>query len=186
MKFLSTFFLLVIVSASQTALAARPTYNFLGLGYIRQDLHAGNDCVQDGLYLEGSLAMDEHFFVAARHVDVTSDEWHCGSTTTRISGGFKADVGRASSFYSFATGMIHDSGNDTDPGLGMEMGLRSFWQRGLESQFFIGYEVVDDFDESYIGAGLNYWFARHWSLNAQATFTNEDTTGLSLGIRFNM
>jgi len=81
--------------------------------------------------------------------------------------------------------MARDSGNDTDPGVGLETGLRSILSSGLETKFFIGYDIVDDFDESYIGAGVNYRMGRRLSLNAEATTTNEDVTGLSLGFRFN-
>lgn len=175
---------LMLLTTSVSCLAARPNYNYLGLGYVRHEISTGNSCVQDGIALEGSLVMNEHFYVAAEHIDVTSDEW-CGSTTTKLSGGFRSNVGVNSSVYSVATVLAQDSGNDTDPGLGLELGVRTALRSGVEAQFFIGYDLIDNFDESYIGAGFNYWIARRFSLLGQAELTNEDTSRLSLGFRFN-
>ncbi len=169
---------------STDVMAARPTYSYLGLNYARHAFSSGNSCVQDGIELNGSLVMNEHTFIALRHVDVTSDEW-CGSTTTRLSGGFRGDMGVRSSLYSIASVMARDSGNDTDPGVGLELGLRTVWESGVESKIFMGYDLVDDEDESYIGIGINYGLSRRLSLVADLAATNENATQMVAGIRFN-
>ncbi len=172
----------VLVSAD--VMAARPTYSYLGLNYARHEFSSGNSCVQDGVELNGSLVMNEHTFIALRHVDVTSNEW-CGSTTTRLSGGFRGDVGARSSLYSIASVMARDTGNDTDPGVGLELGLRTVWESGVESKIFMGYDLVDDDDESFIGIGINYGLSRRLSLVADLAATNENATQMIAGIRFN-
>lgn len=177
----SAVFLALAISVSASA---RPAYNYVGVGYMRQDVSDRN-CIQDGLVLEGSLLTNEHMYVRALHVDVTSDNASCGFTMTSLSGGVRSDFGANSSVYGLATLMARDSGNDTDPGVGLQAGMRSILSSGLELKFFMGYDIVDDFDESYLGAGINYYLSRSISFMAEAFVTNEDTSGVSAGLRFN-
>ena len=164
---------------------ARPTYNYFGLGYARQHIDADDSCLQDGVTVEGSLTANEHVFYGFRHVDVTSDDW-CGATTFRLNGGFKGDVARNSSLYAKASIIAHDTPVEFDMGVGLETGLRALIQSDLETRLFLGYEIIDDFDETYVGAGLNYFFARRWSLIADFAVTTEDRTEIVLGVRFNL
>lgn len=179
------FAILLVMGLSVAANAARPAYTFAGLAYVQDRFTSGNECTQDGVLIEGSLVLNELFFVRGRHVDVTSDDDWCGSTTTSVSSGFHSTVGMSSSLYGLATILIQDSGNDTDPGVGLETGVRTMFRGGIEGKVFIGYEIIDDLDESYLGVGFNKGLSRRWSLFGDLSTSNEDKTGISLGFRFN-
>lgn len=169
--------------AMSTGALARPNYTYLGLGYIHENISSGNSCKKGGLRLEGSIVVNEHLFAGFEHVDTPSDDW-CGSTSTRLSGGLRGDLGSNSSLYALASVIAFDGGNDTDPGVGLELGVRSPLQ-GIEAQFFVGYDVIDDFNEAYFGAGFNYWLARRLTLNGQLAITDEDTAKFAIGLRLN-
>jgi len=171
--------------ASSFAAAARPGYTYLGLSYVQDRYTDGNECTQDGGQLEASLVLNELFFVQMSHVDATSDDDWCGSTTTAFSGGFRSPMGADSSFYGQALIIRHDRGNETDPGVGVESGVRTIWGRSWESKFFVGYEIIDEDEFSYLGVGFNKGLNHRVSLFGDLYSTNEDKTGLSLGIRFN-
>lgn len=176
--------LLLTVIAGQVLAANRPNFNYAGLGYTYQDLDSFA-CDQDGLFLEGSLSYDEQIFIAAKHVDVTSDGYDCGSTTTSVSLGLRGDIGTTSVLYGKATFLYRDYGSDADPGLGLSFGARSIISNGLEAEGFIGHESVDSYSESYIGGALNYWISPDFSLRGSLTSSSESTTTLGLGIRLN-
>jgi hypothetical protein len=180
---LRRFFIVVLsILVSAPAWASRPTFNYLGAGYTRQHLDAG--CRQDGLYLEGSLALNEVAFVQANHVDVTSDNG-CGSTTTSLTLGIRGNVSNLSVIYLAGTMINRDYGPDSDAGFGATLGFRSTVAPGTELRGFVTYEAVDDWRETFFGIGLNRWFARAFSLSADISTSDEDTNAFSVGLRFN-
>src|SRR5690606_14394890 len=80
---------LLFATSIAPAFASRPNYNYFGAGYARQHLDLG--CEQDGLFLEGSLTLNELVYFHASHTDLTSNSW-CGSTSTALSLGLRADI----------------------------------------------------------------------------------------------
>jgi hypothetical protein len=177
---LSVVVLLFVVSAP--AWAVQPNFNYLGLGYARQQLEAG--CDQDGLFLEGSFALNEVVYAHAHHVDVTSDSW-CGSTSTALSLGFRADMSSSSVLYGLATMINRDYGPDSDAGFGATLGARGFIAPAMELRGFISYETIDAIHETIVGVGLNFWFSRAFSLNGDISTSDENNEAVSLGLRFN-
>lgn len=162
--------------------AARPNYNYLGAGYARQ--HLDIDCEQDGIYIEGSLALNEIAFFHGQHTDLTGNKG-CGSTSTSLSLGLRADVGRESGIYLLATMINRDYGPDSDAGFGGTLGARGYFSPGVEGRAFVTHESIDDLSETIFGMGLNYWFSRAFSLNAEIATSNESNESFALGLRFN-
>jgi hypothetical protein len=162
--------------------AARPNYNYFGIGYARQ--HLDINCDQDGLFLEGSVTLNEIAYFHAQHTDVTSNRG-CGSTSTALSLGLRADIGRQSGIYGLATMINRDYGPDSDAGFGGTLGMRGFVSPGFEARGFVTYEAIDDLRETYFGVGMNYWFSRAFSLNAEAAASDEDNESFAVGLRFN-
>lgn len=173
---------LLSVAVSAPAWAVRPNFTYLGAGYARQQLEAG--CDQDGLYLEGSLALNELVYTQLQHVDLTSNSW-CGSTTTALSLGLRAATSRSSAIYGLATMINRDYGPDSDAGAGATLGARGFLTPGLELRGFVTYESIDDLHETLFGLGLNFWFSRAFSLSGDISTSDEQNEAVSLGLRFN-
>lgn len=165
----------------------RPNFNYVGGGYGWQDLEFenGGSCEQDGLYIEGSLLMNEQLFVQANLADYSGDG--CGSTTSALGIGIRADYGSSSSLYGVLQGLIRkfDDVNDSDPGVGLSGGIRTMVRTGLEGSGFAGFEAVDGDNQLYIGAGLNYWVSPEVSLKGNVTLDDEGSTGFSIGARYN-
>lgn len=172
-------FVLLITSAA-TTLAAGPSFNYLGAGYA---LHHVDDCDPDGLYLEGSATLNEFVFFEGRHIDVVSDL--CGSTSTFASAGIRSEVGSSSYVYGLATVLYRDYGNDSDAGLGVRAGIRSFVSQGVEARGYAGYELADELDQFYVGAGINYWLTRDFSLSGDLSLSDSEGQVLTAGLRFN-
>lgn len=171
-----------VLMISVPAWAVRPNFNYLGAGYARQQLDAG--CDQDGLYLEASMALNEIVYANAHHVDVTSNSW-CGSTSTALSLGFRADMSGASVLYGHATMINRDYGPDSDAGFGATLGARGIVAPAMELRGFVTYEAIDDIRETIMGIGLNFWFSRAFSLNGDISTSDENNEAVSLGLRFN-
>lgn len=175
--------LLAVVSVT-SAYAARPNYNYVGAGYARQHLDLNISCHQDGLFLEGSFTLNEIAYFHAQHTDLTSNRG-CGSTSTALSLGLRADIGRQSGIYGLATMINRDYGPDSDAGFGATFGVRGFASPGFEARGFISYESIDHWRETYFGVGMNYWFSRAFSLNAEAAASDENNESFAVGLRFN-
>lgn len=173
---------LLAIICAVPAYAARPNYNYLGAGYARQ--HLEFNCNQDGLFLEASLTLNEIAYFHAQHTDLTSNRG-CGATSTALSLGLRADIGRQSGIYALATMINRDYGHDSDAGFGGTFGVRGFASPGLEARGFVSYESIDGWRETYFGVGMNYWFSRAFSLNAEVAVSDEDTESFAVGLRFN-
>ena len=171
-------FVLFAVVFSVSALAARPSYNYLGAAYTYQDL---DWCTQDGFNLEGSIVYDEQFFIQGQFSDVDGDI--CGSTNVSLSAGVRSNLGSASSLYGKITLLSRDTGSDSDPGIGITMGARSFVARGVEAEAFIGYEKVDNYSEAFVGAAGSYWLNRDVAFRATLVLIEEDKQAVSFGVR---
>ena len=82
--------------------------------------------------------------------------------------------------------MIHrDRGPDSDAGFGGTFGARGFVSPGFEARGFVTYESIDGWRETYFGVGMNYWFSRAFSLNAEVAVSDEDNESFGVGLRFN-
>lgn len=165
------------------AYAARPNYNYIGAGYARQHLDI-NNCEQDGLYIEGSLALNEIAYFHGQHTDLTSNRG-CGSTSTALSIGMRAHIGRESGVYLLATMINRDYGPDSDAGFGGTVGARGYLSPGVEGRVFVTHESIDEMRETIFGLGLNYWFSRAVSFNAEISSSDEDNESFAVGLRFN-
>lgn len=180
--------LLLILACSAPALAARPNFNYLGAGYARQQLDGEQfdvrSCSADGLFLDGSITLNEIVYFHGQHVDVTSDSW-CGSTSTALSLGLRADLSRESAIYAMATMINRDYGPDSDAGFGATVGARGFIAPGWELRGFITYEGIDELRETFAGVGFNFWFSRAFSLTGEAATSDEENESFNVGLRFN-
>ncbi|MBC6904674.1 hypothetical protein DWB84_04230 [Saccharophagus sp. K07] len=174
--------ILLVATTIAPALAARPNYNYIGAGYARQ--HLDLDCEQDGLFLEASFTLNELIYFHGSHTDLTSSSW-CGSTSTALSLGVRADIGRQSSLYGMATMINRDYGPDSDAGFGGTIGARGFVSPGFEARAFITYESIDEIRETIYGVGMNLWFSRAFSLNAEVATSDDSNESFAVGLRFN-
>lgn len=175
-----------IVALPLTAFADRPNYTYFDVGYARQHLQSPDKqrrCNQDGVFVEGSLAKDEHIFFNMRHVDATSGSW-CGSTTTSGSLGWRHDYGSASSFFGQATLIYQNAPRDSDIGVGATLGFRSIVLDNLEARGFAGWGSIDT-EETYVGIGLNYQLSSAFSLVGDVRVNRRSNEDFSLGIRYN-
>jgi hypothetical protein len=186
MKLLQFFLVTATLFAAQIALAARPNYTYAGLGfaydYLDDDLIG--DCEQDGPFVEGSVVLNELTYFTLEHTDVPSSSF-CGSTSTALGAGVRADVGGASSVNASLSMIRRDYGNDTDIGFDVDIGLRSFVASGVEAQGILGYEDIGPNEQVYVGAGVNYYLTRRFSVNSILTINDQDDKGIKLGLRFN-
>lgn len=182
MKPLQLLVLTATFLVAHTAAAARPNYTYLGAAYATDRLDA--DCDRDGLFVEGSLVVNELSFVRVKHSDLTSDTW-CGSTSTAIGAGVRSDVGGSSSIYATASMVRRDFGRNAELGLAADLGVRSFVAYGLEVTGFLGYEAIDDFEVTRFGGGVNYWVSQTISITAAVTFDDDEGEEAQLGLRYN-
>lgn len=182
MKLIQLSISVVALFCAQTSLAARPNYTYLGAGYVYDRLNGG--CEQDGLFLEGSLVINELSFVRIEHTDVTSSSW-CGSTTTSVGGGVRGDIGGSSSVYAAAALVHRDYGVVSETGVGVDAGVRSLVRPELEARGLVGYEALGDIETTYFGAGVDYWLSPFITLNAAITFNDHEDAGIKAGLRYN-
>ena len=174
---LSTLLLSLNVSA-----ANRPHFNYVQLNFLEQDLGDFN-CSQDGIELIGSLVYNDQTHLEAAISDVSGNG--CGSEMTRIGAGLRSDFGSASRLYGTLSIIDIDtnSGNG-DFGFGLEAGIRSFIDSGIETRAYFGYVDIDNGDGSYMGLSGVYWFSSSLSLVGDLTFNDNDDESLKIGIRF--
>ena len=168
-----------------STLYGRPNWNYVGGGYTWQRLDVGalGDCKQDGLYFEGSLLINEQIFVQADVSDVNGD--FCGSTNYAVGAGITADYGSASVIYGVGQLIMRDYGGDSDPGVGINGGIRTMVRQGFELNAFAGFEKVDEADQLFIGGGINYWITPEISLTGAININDEGSEGFSFGGRYN-
>lgn len=160
----------------------RPNFNYAGIGYTWDDLEEF-DCEQDGLYVEGSIMVNEQMFLQGQYSDVDGNNG-CGSQLGRVGAGIRADFGANSALYGIFSLVHLDYGQDADPGFGLNVGIRSIVAPGVELRGYLAHDDVDEYDQTYLGAGVNYWLSREFSLTGEAT-VSDDTQGISAGIRLN-
>ena len=184
-RFFACLFLLALSAGS---FAARPNFNYLGAGYAWQQVEGEDfnlrDCDADGLYLEGSITLNEIVYFHGQHADITSNNW-CGSTSTALSLGIRGDLSPSAAFYGMATMINRDYGRDSDAGFGAALGARGFVSPGLEARGFVAYEAIDDMRQTIFGGGVNYWFSRAFSLTGELAVSDEENQSINLGLRFN-
>lgn len=164
---------------------ARPNFNYVGAGYARDHIsYKGAGCNQGGLYLDFSLALNEVYYLQARHVDETSSSW-CGDTSTSVGLGIQSAFGSESVMFAAASAIRRDYPDDDNIGVGLQAGVRSVLIHGTEIKGFLGYESIDGWDKTMIGVGANMWMNQSYSANLDLTFGNDNETGLMLGVRYN-
>lgn len=164
--------------------AARPNYTYAGFGYTSHHLE-DYDCGQDGIYLEGGLALDGQMILRGKHTDVTSGNGGCGSTTTEISFGFRNDFSQNSSVYALVSLVNRDEGWDSDAGIGLSGGIRTFFSKRLEINGSISYETIDSYSQLYLTGGAAFQIFPNVTLTGDLSANDEGNTGISFGGRYN-
>lgn len=182
MKLLSFFLVAATLSLAHTASASRPNYTYLGAGYAHERVDGG--CRHDGLFIEGSLVLDELWFMQLKHADLTSSSW-CGMTNSAVSGGLRSNIGGSSSVYATGALLYRDYGFHSEFGVDLQTGLRSRISPEIEAIAFIGYESVDSFEATYVGGGVNYWLSRELSIMTNLVANDDKGTGVTVAIRYN-
>lgn len=181
MRLLPLFLIATLPSFAHTASASRPDYTYLGLGYAYERVDGG--CRHDGLSLEGSLVLDELWFMQLQHTDVTSSSW-CGSTTSSVAGGVRSNVGGSSSVYATGALLYRDYGFHSDFGIDTRAGVRSIVSPGFEASAFVGYKSVGGFETTFLGGGVNYWLSREMSVTTDLVFNDKNEKGINVGLRY--
>jgi hypothetical protein len=182
MKMLQGVLALVAVLTTPFALAARPNYTSVGLGYSYEHLDGG--CGQDGPFVEASMVLNELYYLHLNHTDLDSDA-QCGSISSALGVGIYGDIGASSSLYASLSGVRRDLGQDADLGVGVDLGLRSILNSGIEVLGLVGYEHIDRVETSYFGLGVNYWLSQSFSLSGSVKINDVHDEGLSIGLRYN-
>ena len=170
--------------AAHNCLAKSPvSYDYAGIQYLSQNLDDA-DCSQDGLTLHGSMELDTEFFALGSYTDVSGDN-HCGSETISLGGGYRTLFGADSSLYgtlSYENTSV-DYGH-SDSGLIAAVGLRGFYQPGLEAKIELAHHTAFD-GNTVVTGGLVYWFAKNLSATGDISLGSE-ASGLALGLRMSL
>ncbi len=179
------YWLLLLAAWPLSALAQRPDYNYLDVGYVHHRL--GNDCVQDGLEAGGSLEVTDRTYVLGHFSDVQSNKRgkaNCGSGLLQLGAGLNGDFTDVSTFYAHMS-LVHFSPREGGSELGWsgETGLRGYIAPHIETRVRVGVMDVGPISEIYLKAGGVYWF-EVVGLYFDAIVSEDDTTGFTLGARF--
>ncbi len=187
---------LVVIAGllSAQAHAVKPYYTYIGGGYAHEgrdeDEGFGIDCDQDGWYVNGSMPLNNVFFIQAERAKV--DGGGCRSTTTAFSAGIRGSVTSNSDLYATAGVVTHKLGGAKERGLEMSAGVRAMVQQDVELRGYFGFRNIDDdlfeyVDGSFFGAGFSYWFSHgELALTGDFTYTEEEAQGMKVGIRLNI
>lgn len=173
------------LTASATTMAAdRISYNYAGVQFVDQDIDLDNgDCNQDGLRLNGSLELNDDFFVLGAVSDVSGNR-NCGSETVRAGLGYHTLFGADSSIYgalSFENVSV-DHG-ESDSGLVAAVGLRGFVLNKLEAKVELAHHTAHD-GNTVLGGGVAYWFAPRFAVTGDVGLGSE-ASEIAVGLRLN-
>lgn len=160
-------------------------FSYVSLGYAWDKLSAsGDDCSQDGIFLNAAIPLNEWFYVVAEHADQTSSDW-CGVTKTQFGAGMHHDVSKTAVVYGEARGVFADYPWDEEAGVGVSVGVRATVVYGTEVKGFFTYESIDGNDDTILGVGINMWMDKNFSGFFDIGFGDLSKQRVQLGVRYN-
>lgn len=171
------------LTASTTTMAAsRISYNYAGIQFVDQDVD-DYDCNQDGLRLNGSLELNDDFFVVGAISDVSGNRG-CGSEAISAGIGYHTLFGADSSIYgALSFENISPDNGSSDSGLVAAVGLRGFVLNKLEARAEIAHHTVGD-GNTVLGGGVAYWFAPQVAVTGDVGLGTE-ASEIGVGLRVN-
>lgn len=182
-KKISTLIAIVGLTASATTMAAsRISYNYAGIQFVDQDVD-DYDCNQDGLRVNGSLELNDDFFVLGSVSDLSGNRG-CGSEAIKAGLGYHTLFGADSSIYG-ALSFEHVSVDhgDSDSGLVAAVGLRGFVLNKLEAKVELAHHTAHD-GNTVLGGGVAYWFAPQFAVTGDVGLGSE-ASEIGVGLRLN-
>ncbi len=180
---------------SANAQAVRPYYTYVGAGYASESLKDEGGLLGDcddknGWYLNGSLPLNNVFYVHGERSSVDSDG--CRTTYSTVGAGIRGSITSNSDIYSTVAVATFKDGGQKERGLELSAGVRSMVQNDVELRGYFGFRNIDEdefahMDGSFLGAGFSYWFTHgELAFTGDFTYTDEETRGLKLGLRINL
>lgn len=184
-KKISMLIAVVGLTASATTMAAdRISYNYAGVQFVDQDVDLDNgDCNQDGLRVNGSLELNDDFFVLGAVSDVSGNRG-CGSEAITAGIGYQTLFGADSSIYgALSFERISPDIGSSDSGLVAAVGLRGFVLDKLEAKAEISHHTAFD-GNTVLGGGVAYWFAPRFAVTGDVGLGSE-ASEVAVGLRLN-
>lgn len=171
------------MAASVNTMAAPAiSYNYVGVQFVEQDVD-DYDCNQDGLRVNGSLELNDDFFVKGYVSDVSGNRG-CGSEAVSVGIGYQTLFGADSSIYgALSAEKISPDGGKNDTGLIAEVGLRGYINNDLEARIALSHHTAFD-GNTVLGGGISYYFAPRFSVTADIGLGSE-TSEIGVGARYN-
>lgn len=194
MKTIYSTLVVILGLLSAHANAVKPYYTFIGAGFAHEGRDEEDglafDCDQDGWYINGSMPLNNVFFLHAERAKVDGDG--CRSITTTFGAGIRGSITGSSDLYATAGVVTHKLGSAKERGLEMTAGVRSMVQQDVELRGYFGFRNIDDdlfeyVDGSFFGAGFSYWFTHgELALTGDFTYSEEESQAMKLGFRLNI
>ncbi len=157
-------------------------YDYVGIQYFNQDLDDAH-CDQDGLDLNGSLAINREFFVRGSYADASGNHG-CGSESLNLGVGYRwAFRGNADFYAVVGFDDISPDHGESDSGLVLAGGIRTFLTNELEGRLEVAHHTVYDGDNEIRGE-LVYFFDPRLALTGDVSL-GSDQTSFGIGLRYN-
>jgi hypothetical protein len=165
---------------ASTLVRSAVNYTYVGVQVVSQKVDE-YDCSQDGIGVNGSVAINSDFFAIASFADVDGNRF-CGSSTLSLGGGYRTLFDADLSLY--GTLSVEDTSVDfgeDDTGLILAAGLRTFFIPKLEGKAEVAYHSQYD-GNLVLAAGVAYWFHSRFSATGDVTL-GTDSNSLAAGVR---
>lgn len=171
-----------LVGAHTAAAKSAISYDYVGIQYFNQDLDDAH-CDQDGVDLNGSFAINREFFVRGSYAD-TSGNHGCGSESLNLGVGYRwAFRGNADFYALVGFDDVSPDRGDSDSGLVLAGGIRSFLTNELEGRLELAHHTVYDGDNEIRGQ-LAYFFDPSLAVTGDVSL-GSDQTSFGIGLRYN-
>lgn len=157
-------------------------YNYVGIQYFNQDFDDA-DCDQDGLDINGSMAINRDFFVRGSYSDADGNRG-CGAKALNFGVGYRWAFRGDSDIYALVgfEDISPDHGDDDD-GLILAGGIRTLLTSQLEGKVELAHHTAYDGDNEIRG-GLVYSFDSNLAVTGDVSL-GSDQTAFGVGIRYN-
>lgn len=171
------------------AMAERPSFNFVGVGYnfVDLDLGAGIDVDGDGFTLGGSVEIGDSWFGFVGYAD-TGFDFSVDLTQLEVGLGWRTGITDNADFFAraaYVSAEIDAPGfaSIDESGYGLGIGVRSNVTDVVELYGEISHvDLGGDADGTAVGAGVYFNISEVFALGLGAS-TDDDATSYGVGVR---